>query len=306
MEFKKPALSIPDQVNRLISRGLIVKDRAAIELFLSVVNYYRFSAYTISFEYPMDKLTKERTHKFEANVSFEQIHRLYCFDIQVRTLVWLAMERLEVAIRSNMINVLAGIDPCIHHEESNFVRAEKFHDFTDKIHEETEEHSKKETFLKKYKNKYTTSYPNLPIWMCMEIMTFGAISHFFEDLSTTIKTAICAPLGINRHIYESWLHSFSFTRNVCGHHNRLWNREMSISPKPFHLGHADWKKVNMRRLGTVLFCMKEAMRFHKINDIDVWKKNVETVIKRGESIAVPNFLASMGLFDGWENSALWK
>jgi len=30
---------------------------------------------------------------------------------------------------------------------------------------------------------------------------------------------------------SSWLHSFTYLRNLCAHHSRLWNRKFTVKPK---------------------------------------------------------------------------
>ena len=63
MKYTKQPLTLRQQLDLLISRGLIVGDREAAEAFLSRVNYYRFSAYCLPFE-------KER-HSFLPDTRFE-------------------------------------------------------------------------------------------------------------------------------------------------------------------------------------------------------------------------------------------
>lgn len=43
--YRKPWLSVADQVSKLESRGLHVDDRSDAESFLRHVNYYRFAGY---------------------------------------------------------------------------------------------------------------------------------------------------------------------------------------------------------------------------------------------------------------------
>jgi abortive infection bacteriophage resistance protein len=56
MLAEKPPLTLSQQVELLENRGLIIKDKKYAENFLSLVNYYHFSGYCLSFE--------EERHKF--------------------------------------------------------------------------------------------------------------------------------------------------------------------------------------------------------------------------------------------------
>lgn len=83
MKYEKLALSFEQQADRLISRGLIVADKAALIQQLRSVNYYRLSAYWYPFK-RVDPETKEE--KFAPNISFDMIWRRYTFDRQLRLL----------------------------------------------------------------------------------------------------------------------------------------------------------------------------------------------------------------------------
>lgn len=48
MRFTKPALSFEDQLDRLVSRGLVVRDRELSIHYLSHINYYRIRILTIA------------------------------------------------------------------------------------------------------------------------------------------------------------------------------------------------------------------------------------------------------------------
>jgi abortive infection bacteriophage resistance protein len=48
MKYTKPPLSFDQQAELLIARGLVA-DKADLEVFLSNVNYYRFSGYLYPF-----------------------------------------------------------------------------------------------------------------------------------------------------------------------------------------------------------------------------------------------------------------
>lgn len=34
----------------------------------------------------------------------------------------------------------------------------------------------------------------------------------------------------NGRVFATWLHSLNYLRNVCAHHSRLWNRNITVQP----------------------------------------------------------------------------
>ena len=101
-DYCKPPLSISEQAQLLIDRGLICDDddRQRLESYLSSIGYYRLSAYWLPF-YSTD------TERFSENTHFDTILSLYIFDRKLRLLVMEAIERIEVALRAQWSGKLA-------------------------------------------------------------------------------------------------------------------------------------------------------------------------------------------------------
>lgn len=99
--YTKPALTIAQQVALLQSRGMVISHTATTEHYLSQINYYRLCAYWLPFE------SDHVTHTFKQGTSFEQVLDLYIFDRELRLLVLDAIERIEIAIRTQLSYQLA-------------------------------------------------------------------------------------------------------------------------------------------------------------------------------------------------------
>jgi abortive infection bacteriophage resistance protein len=50
MKFDKPALTIEEQIDLLLARGLVISDRDQASHYLTHLNYYRLGAYWLPFE----------------------------------------------------------------------------------------------------------------------------------------------------------------------------------------------------------------------------------------------------------------
>src|SRR5579862_7295206 len=101
--FEKPPLSIDAQLKRIRSRGVIIQDTDAARHYLSYISYYRFCGYAIEFEDGLVNGEKQ----YREGTTFEQILDCYVFDRKLRLLVIDAVERIEIAIRTIIINELA-------------------------------------------------------------------------------------------------------------------------------------------------------------------------------------------------------
>ncbi|WP_289172486.1 Abi family protein [uncultured Parasutterella sp.] len=98
-QFNKPHTTFSQQVDRLVQRGLIVKDIEKAKKQLEIIGYYRLSSYFFFLEEKNND--NSRSHKFKKDATFDDAIRLYVFDQKLRLLVMEAIERIEVALRSS-------------------------------------------------------------------------------------------------------------------------------------------------------------------------------------------------------------
>src|SRR5258708_12479350 len=100
MHYLKPALTFEQQLELIIARGLIVRDRDRVLNCLQRKGYFRLSAYFLPF--------KQRDHdgnyidKFIPGSCFEDAILLYKFDADLRLLVIQAIDRVEIALRTSI------------------------------------------------------------------------------------------------------------------------------------------------------------------------------------------------------------
>jgi abortive infection bacteriophage resistance protein len=227
--FAKPALSLDDQLKLLISRGLKVHDRSRAYHYLRYIGYYRLSGYFRPFQYPNDS-----AHTFRPGTTFDQILQLYIFDRKLRLLVMDPMERIEVAIRSAMSNIMSQNHGPHWYLDRNLFNVQFTHeDFLETVRKETGYYNlqRRNVFCRHYFSKY--DQPELPpSWMVMEVISFGTLSHVFSYLQNREdQKAIGKEFNLHYTVLKSWLHTLTYLRNICAHHERLWNRVFTIKPK---------------------------------------------------------------------------
>ena len=121
--FQKPYTSAHDLVSLLQSRGLTVSDTTKAESYLEYIGYYRLSAYM----YPLLLLPKEQ-HRYKPNATFSQVMMLYRFDKKLRLLIFNEIEKIEVAVRSTIVNIGSDMtgNPFWMTDSSNFIDQGKY------------------------------------------------------------------------------------------------------------------------------------------------------------------------------------
>ena len=93
IRYTHQAITTKQQIDILRGRGLLIDDvKQAIEV-LDTISYFRLAGYWRHFE------TDQTTHQFKKGSCFADIVSLYSFDKQLRTLLFTAIQTIEVSVR---------------------------------------------------------------------------------------------------------------------------------------------------------------------------------------------------------------
>ncbi|MCX6165399.1 MAG: Abi family protein [Ignavibacteriae bacterium] len=225
MEYKKPVLTFEEQIDLLTSRGLTITDKGFALTTLKNISYYRLSAYMLPFQ---DK-SQIGNHIYKSNTDFKDILNLYNFDSDLRVLLFTAIEKIEIAVRTKIIYHLSHIyEPHWYLNEKLFSKSDFHKQLMGEIKNIFE--NSKETFICHYRKKYNNPYLP-PSWMVLEVLSFGQLSKIYFYLNKkNDKRIISNDFRIHADIFGSWLHCISYIRNLCAHHSRLWNKYLAIKP----------------------------------------------------------------------------
>jgi abortive infection bacteriophage resistance protein len=234
MHYTKPALTYAEQVELLRSRGLQIAIEDDALHWLERIGYYRLSAYFIPFK-------EHGQDKFLPDATFQMVLDLYQFDARLRLLAMQAIDMIEVSVRASLTYRLGhNLGPFGYVNPTSFSAfvpskgvgrpAQGFDhkDFMAKLGREISQ--SKEEFVAHYQSKYT-SEEHLPIWMATELLTFGTISKMAAEVPKGTRKQMARAYGISQSQFVSWLRCLAYVRNVCAHHGRLWNRELSLKPE---------------------------------------------------------------------------
>ena len=222
--FQKSYTNPHDLVALLQSRGLTVSDPNKAERYLEYIGYYRLSAYM----YPLLQMPKE-LHQYKQGASFGQVMTLYRFDKKLRLFIFNEIEKIEVAVRSTIVNTgseLTG-NPFWMTDRANFSDRGKFVHTMSLI--DAEINRSREDFIVHFKQTYSEAYP--PAWILAEVLPFGVMTNIYNNIKVPrIKKSIAQKFGLQVAPFESWLTIVTLTRNSCCHHARVWNKQNTIRP----------------------------------------------------------------------------
>lgn len=300
MLYNKPPITVGQQVELLVGRGLICNDLPRTERYLARIGYYRLSAYWLPFEQPSSDSTK-RNHNFLPGTHFDQILSLYIFDRKLRLVVLDALERVEVAVRTAFAREMSLAHGAHAHMNCGLFKNQGLHQSSlDKVGEELRRSH--ETFVRHYQQKYTE--PSLPpIWAVVETMSFGNLSRWLGNTNdTNVKKQIMTSLGMPTiDILERVLHTLTPVRNDCAHHSRLWNRRYTMAP-PTILKIESRLVSDMRKFYLFNYLVIIEYLLAQINPGSQWKSRLVNLFNTLQ----PQQIKAMGFPDDWQNREPWK
>ena len=293
MEYNKPALSISDQIAILQQRGLIISSADA-EQFFNNVSYFRFAAYLRIFE------QTDRT--FRVGTTFEQVFHLYSFDVELRRLLFAAIQRIEIALRSRVIHQFSLVHgPFWFLDASLSIDKPKFAKNLDTLQRELER--SKEEFIKEHMGKYgTTNFP--PAWKMLELTSFGTLTKLYMNFNDTPnKKRIARSFGIAKYeALESWMRAINALRNACAHHARVWNRIMTMIPMLPPVMRHEWVDVSgiVSNSPYAIFCCI-AYWLNAIDPQNTFASDFKALLAKYPTVNP----AAMGCPQGWNQEPLW-
>ena len=144
--------------------------------FLENNNYYRLMGYAFQFK-------KDKDY-YIPGTKFSTIAGIYNFDKLLRRIILSLIEELEISFKTKLAYFLSHKygSECYLKKEI-FIKNESYLDFKNIIKKNIKQ-SNSELFVKYHLIKYDGKFP---FWVLIEILSFSAISKFFENLNNLDK-----------------------------------------------------------------------------------------------------------------------
>ena len=191
--------------------------------FLKNISYYRLKGYW------WDMQSDYTLHTLKPNTYFEDIIERYNFDRHLRLILFDAIERIEVALRTKMINYLSMSYGGLWYLNTSLFDintstyncvAKTNHQFA--IEELQKEFKRsKEIFIVDHKNRYPNK--DADAWKTLEVASMGTLSKLYKNLNHQLpeKVLIANDMGLNLSSELSGrLEALAYVRNIIAHHSR--------------------------------------------------------------------------------------
>jgi abortive infection bacteriophage resistance protein len=296
--YAQPHTSAADLIQLLQSRGLSVENPATAAEWIEKVGYYRLKGYGLHFR--IRNAHGILSEDYQIGTTFASITGLSEFDRHLRLLVLDAIERIEVAFRSRVNEILASrhgshwfMDPLRFNDKKDKNTGHLIFNHGDFITKTLDEALRNKESLSIRHYFATYSDPALPpCWMLGEVLSMGNWSKIFGMLADrSDQKPVADAFHASVPELTSWMHALTNLRNTCAHHSRLWDRRFNTCPsmKGNLKSVIDSNDRLFAQIATVIYCLQS------VEPESRWLEKLTNLIHDTPSID----LAPMGFPNDW-------
>ena len=222
----------------------------------------------------------------------------YHFDRELRVLLLDAFGNIEVSIRSVWALELSeteGGGPDAHLNSHLFL--DRYYANLSELHRAYDRHGKR---------AHRYDFAECPIWAIAEAMSFGQLSRWYGYTNRVARQLMARRYGIDERILQAVLRHLVPIRNICAHHERLWDREfITRMPVPNKLGgfahpRRFFNQVDNGRLYNALVMIAYLTRV--IEGDGIWAEQLRSLMDRYPR--TPQNL--MGFLTDWNRFDIWQ
>lgn len=284
MIYDKPWKSIDEQAKLLTDyKGLACDDVETLKQALVEIGYYRLSAYW----FPYKVIGSDGRSRFRSGTSFEAVLRSYEFDRRLRLLMFDAIGKIEVFLRSRIAYLTSRESGAFGYPENTIPRLKR----------EFAAAKKSEQYIKHFVAKYGDAHDLPPYWMMTECVTMGTIEILYSGVSPQTRIAIASEFGVKVPVLKNWISVLRAARNACCHHSRVWNRTWGVKP----VIPKAWRGFAASNDKTFAVLSVLAYALDEIFGSAQWVRELEELLTEFDD--VPKEM--IGFPSGWEQSSPW-
>ena len=207
------------------------------------------------------------------------------------------LEQIEIELRTQItyhLSVKYGADVLMN--EINFIHKTDncnnsiYSIITKNLYKEIQRQQNK-PFVKHHINQYDSKFP---MWVSVELMTFGNLSSLFSILKEEDQKAISKYYNTNPKYLKNWILCLVEVRNICAHYTRLYNMPLKTNPRLYkeNLQY----KTKQNKIFPILLIIKRIL-----NSNEQWNSllnDLKNTFHKYESVINFSF---MGFPKDWEN-----
>ena len=213
--------TLDEQIDILISKGLVFDDIDNAKSILLRENYFFLSGYRHVFLNPNNKTFIEGTN-------FRELYAMFSFDRQLRNIIFKNILIVENNLKSILAYVMSknhGFKENNYLNPHNFVkdskRTRQINDLIRKMKRQISVNGKQHAATA----HYLINYGYIPLWVVVKVLSFGIVGELYTILQYQDQKEIADVFGVDIYSMVEYLPILANYRNLCAHEDICYNNK---------------------------------------------------------------------------------
>ncbi len=230
---KKIFKTIDEQIDILKGKGLDFTDFNNPGEVLIRENYFFINGYRHVF------LISSNSNQFIPGTNFSELYGLFCFDRQLRNILFKNIMIIENNVKSIFSYVISKnhgykestyLDPSMFTKDPKRIR--QINDLIKKMKRQIRVNGKQHNATR----HYIDNYGYLPLWVVVKVLSFGIVSELYSILQKEDQEEIASYFNVKVDELMVYLPILSNYRNLCAHEDICYEHKSFtfIKPTTYH------------------------------------------------------------------------
>lgn len=216
------------QLNILRSRGMVIgkgTQGSRVIQILKCENYYNvINGYKELFL--SQTATPDADEQYKTGTTFDEVYALYKFDRELRILYLqyiLKIENTFKTVIAHEFSALYGHDNYLKIENFDISTEQKLSSVIQMIGDIQQELARQMSKHHNAVTHYMTQYGYIPLWVLVNVLTFGKIEKFYKNMKQADKVTISRQFRLQPDELAKFMHMLTLARNKCAHDERFFD-----------------------------------------------------------------------------------
>jgi abortive infection bacteriophage resistance protein len=220
--------SYRQQLTILRSRGMMIdtgSQGSRVMRILERENYYNIiNGYKELFL--ASKATATVDEVYKTGTTFNEVYALYNFDRELRNIYLKYLLKLE-----NTFKTVIAHEFSARYGHDNYLKIENFDTSNERnissaiklIGNIQQEIARQMSKHHQVVTHYMTEHGYIPLWVLVNVLTFGKIENFYKNMKPADKTIVAKQFNLQPNELSKFMHMLALARNKCAHDERFFD-----------------------------------------------------------------------------------
>lgn len=224
----KVCKSYRQQINILRSRGMVIGKGSQGSRAMRILereNYYNvINGYKDLFL--ASRATPTTDEVYKNGTTFDEVYALYNFDRELRNIYLKYLLKIENTFKTVIAHEFSkkyGHDNYLKIENFDNSNEQKISSAIKLIGDIQQEIARQMSKHHQVVTHYMTEHGYIPLWVLVNVLTFGKIENFYKNMKPADKAAVSRQFNLQPDEFGKFMHMLALARNKCAHDERFFD-----------------------------------------------------------------------------------